>query len=122
MSTEIEAPEKPLRGRPRKLKSAEDVIVPEPKAAKVSGSDIKPYTTSKDLPPADIEYRRGKRKVKAGEPRYATHTVGNVVEVVAIYRSGKGVSQKLVRALKPAHKPHDRAMLTKLRKAGVPEI
>lgn len=107
----------------RKQRAAEDttdpVVAAEKKTLIIGGLTVKPYTVDEDLP-EPVMGKRGRVK-KPGEPRFTISRRGEVVEFVAVYRNGKGVARRLVKALKPEKNGNDKALLSRIRAAGVTE-
>lgn len=112
----------------RKLRAETEVVAEEQapvasaKAYKMGGVVVKPFTGKADLPPAKIG--KNGRVAQRGEPRFVTQTNGNTVNVIAVYRNGKGIGRRCVSTLKLEGRNGDdhRNQLTRLRKAGVTEL
>ena len=109
----------------------------------VQVSDLKPYTTRQELPPAKVEYdeyvnEKGQKVVtpkliSCGEPRvYLQRTPKGWINVVGIWKDVNGTCTMLLRTLKPKLKDsadpgarrrgqEDAAIYEELRKKGASE-
>ena len=104
--------------------------------------DCKPFVSREELPEADVKIESwknseghvmSKRRVASGEPRFLLEQCpSRWLNLIGIYRNGKGVARKNVRTLKPtkdtnglnpmmvAHIKEDKRIFEQLKKQKIP--